>query len=301
MRNWWIAGLMLVLAACSNRPDGVMSQREMRNFLTELHLLEGVLSQNQSGMSDDRTEVYYYNALFEKHGITKADFDSSLVYYTKQPKRFERIYAGVTRDLEELEKDVLAGKFDKTLPDSILLKPEWIDLPAALAASYRFTPDSSRTRLSFAVTTSSLMTRDSYHLRFRMRREPRDSSEGVYAALRVHYADGSVDSLWTPLKNDSILRRYHFRLVASRNLPIDSLSGLLLGSKSTKGEFRVTIDSISLKRQYIPYLQDSLRNNLDTILIQSLPAGKKITPSSKTEKQEMPKKSTEIIAPDDRR
>lgn len=268
MRKGWIAFLVLLFAACSDRPDGVMSQGEMRDFLTDLHLLEGMITQQQNFGSDNRQEVYYYNALFEKHGITKADFDSSLVYYTKQPKRFERIYAGVTRDLEKLQKDIKEGKFDPVLPDSILMKPEWMDLPS-LASSYRFTPDSSRNKLRFAVTTSTLLTRDSYHLRFRMRREPRDSSEGVYAALRIHYADGSVDSISTPLKNDSILRRYYFKLVASRNLPIDSLSGVLLGSTSDKGQFRVTIDSISLKRKYIPFLQDSLRSHL------TLPASKK--------------------------
>ncbi len=295
MRNWWFICLLLVMASCSGRPDGVMSQREMRSFLTDLHLLEGVLLQNTATSGDERVEVYYYNALFEKHGITKADFDSSLVYYTKQPKRFERIYASVTRNLEEVEKDVQAGKFEKLLPDSILFKPEWVDLPA-LASTYRFTPDSARTNLSFAVTASGLMTRDSYHLRFRMRREPRDSSEGVYAALRVHYADGSVDSLYTPLKNDSILRRYHFRLVASRNLPIDSLSGVLLGSKSNKGQFRVTIDSISLKRQYIPYLQDSLRSKLDSVpMKKTTPVVSKEKPSTTTNQQKSIRKQERIL------
>lgn len=261
MRKGCIVFLVLVLAACSNRPDGVMSQSEMRSFLTDLHLLEGVLSQNQNIAGDDRQEVYYYNALFEKHGITQEIFDSSLVYYTRQPKRFERIYAGVTRNLEKLEKDVKEGKYDPVLPDSVRMKPEWMDLPS-LASSYRFTPDSTVNRLRFAVTTSTLLTRDIYHLRFRMRRAPRDSSESVYAALRIHYAGGLVDSLYTPIQNDSVLRRYHFKLVASRNLPIDSLTGVLLGAASYKGGFSVTVDSISLRRYYIPFLQDSLRNNL---------------------------------------
>jgi len=281
MRNGLLIGLLFVMAACSSRPDGVMSQREMRLFLTDLHLLEGVLAQHPEIAGDDRLQVYYYNALFEKHGITKANFDSSLVYYTKQPKRFERIYANVTRQLEQLEKDVIDGKYELAIPDSILKRPTITDLPA-LAASYRFTPDSTRTRLAFSIQNSDLMTRDVYHLRFRMRREPRDSSEGVYAALRIHYADGHTDSLSYPIKNDSILRRYHFRLVARRNLAVDSLSGVLLGAKSTKGQFRVTVDSISLKREYIAFMQDSLRNRLDSIPIAPPDSGKKAAPTSKT-------------------
>ena len=119
---FWLVVAGFILTACSSRPDGVMSQREMKEFLTDLHLLEGLISYDPTLMSDDRMQVYYYNALFSKYGITKADFDSSLVFYTKQPKRFERIYAGVVRNIEALEKDVADGKYEKILPDSIRMK-----------------------------------------------------------------------------------------------------------------------------------------------------------------------------------
>ena len=58
MRNWWFICLLLVMASCCGRPDGVMSQREMRSFLTDLPLLEGVLLQNTATSSDERVEVY---------------------------------------------------------------------------------------------------------------------------------------------------------------------------------------------------------------------------------------------------
>lgn len=264
MRNWLIVVVLVVLTSCSSRPDGVMSQREMRNFLTELHVLEGLIDNDPVISADDRLDVYYYNYLFAKHGITKADFDSSLVYYTKQPKRFERIYAGVIRNLDKLEEDVIAGKYERIIPDSVLRKPEFYNLPA-LDSMYLFAPDSTRTSLAFAVKNSALMTQDIYHLRFRLRREPADSSEGGYAALRIHYADGKVDSLVHPTYNDSVLRKYHFLFRAKRNLPVDSLSGVLLGAEKVKGKFRVYLDSITLQREYRPFLQDSLRNQLDSV------------------------------------
>lgn len=264
MRNALLACLFLLLTACYSRPDGVISPSKMRNFITELHLLEGTMAQNNVDMYDERIPVYYYNALLNKHKITKAEFDSSLVYYTNHPKRFDRIYAAVMRDLEKLEKDVLSGVYELPVPDSIRLKPEQIELPT-LASAYRFVPDSPYTRLAFTVSNVELLPLDIYHLRFRIRREPRDSSEGAYAALRVHYADGRVDSIWHPIQTDSILRRYHFQAQVVRNMPIDSLSGVLLGSKSVKGEFYAYLDSIVLHREFVPYLQDSIRNQLDTV------------------------------------
>ena len=94
--------LALFQLGCSSRPDGVMSRREMRSFLVDYHLLEGVFLAQR--IVEEAEKDNYYHALFEKHGITKADFDSSLVYYTRNPKVFERIYNGVTNDLDEIRQ-----------------------------------------------------------------------------------------------------------------------------------------------------------------------------------------------------
>ena len=81
-----LSGIMLLLAACNSRPDGVMSKSEMVDFLTDLHKLDGALATNGIGSSQDRENIYYYNALLKKHEITKDNFDSSLVWYSKNPK-----------------------------------------------------------------------------------------------------------------------------------------------------------------------------------------------------------------------
>lgn len=254
---------LFFISSCSKRPDGVLSQRKMKAVLTDMHVLDGVFE--AKGMQgNERETVYYYNALLQKYGITKADFDSSLVYYTKNPKRFERIYVGVMENIEGIETDIKSGKFHPLLPDSSLLKPIFYDIWNK-PVSYAFTPDSARQHLYFSIQDKALLTRDIYHLSFLLRLAPQDSSKNTYAALRIHYADGSVDSLSHTTVNDSILRRYRFRFRASRNIRIDSLSGVLLGSSDYAGKFGAVIDSISLKREYLPGAQDSLRLHLDSV------------------------------------
>lgn len=248
--------------ACGNRPDGVLNQRDMKDFLTDLHLLDAVL--DEKPLANERERVYYYNALLQKHSITKAEFDSSLVYYTKNPKLFERIYSGVVKNLEKFQSEVKEGKYFPVLPDSIRLKPleqEIWTLPSA----YNFTKDSIRQQAAFSIKNYNLMTKDIYLLDFLLRVAPQDSSKKAYAALRIHYADGKIDSLTHKTYNDSVLRRYAFRFRASRNVGIDSLSGVFYGSSRYAGVFNVKVDSISLKRVYVPALQDSLRLQLDTV------------------------------------
>ncbi len=251
--------------ACSNRPDGVMSQRKMKAFLTEIHLLDGVLSTQV--IENDRERAYYYNALFEKHGTSKAAFDSSLVYYTKNPKVFERIYAGVVKNLEALKSDVDGGKYFPVLPDSIRLKPTKLDIWSQPLA-FKLPEDSVKNNAVFSISHRALLTKDIYHLHFLLRVAPQDSIEhDAYAALRIHYANGQVDSLTHPISTDSVLRRYKFRMKASRNFTIDSLTGAFFNDWNKSKKLKISVDSISLNREYIVALQDSLRLQLDSVSV----------------------------------
>lgn len=258
-----IFGLIFSGLFSCNRPEGVMSQGEMRDFLTDLHRLDGTLAVRFSGATE-REKVYYYNALFQKHGITKANFDSSLVYYTRNPKTFDRIYAGVIRDLNEINEDVKANKYHPVLPDSSLLKPVVYNIWTG-KSNYVFTDDSIRQKVYFVVRDNALLTKDIYELNFCLRIAKSDSCKNPYSVLRVHYADGHVDSIFCKNRQDSVRWKYKFRYRAMHNVKIDSLSGYLLGSTRYKGKFNARIDSVSLMREYLPAIQDSLRLHLDSV------------------------------------
>lgn len=260
--KWMLCCVLIFQFSCNNRPDDVLSRREMRSFLTELHQLEGVFSSDYSINEDEKQ--FYYQALFLKHGITKAQFDSSLVYYTKNPKIFERIYTGVNKNLEALKGDVEAGKFLPEIPDSIKFKPVEINI-WNLASEIKLPDDTIQYKLNFGISNDQLLTKDLYNFSFRMRAFPNDSVKKGYTAFRIHYADGHVDSLWHQVLNDSVLRRYKFRFNAVRNIKIDSLSGVFFGYNKPRDTIQVQIDSIRLLRKYIPAIQDTLRLKLDTI------------------------------------
>lgn len=100
---------LIFVFACSKRPKNIMSKRQMRSFLVDLHVLEGSLGSDYTITIDDKT--YYYHNLFEKHGINKAQFDSSIAYYAHDPKKFERIYLRVNKDIENLQADILDYKY----------------------------------------------------------------------------------------------------------------------------------------------------------------------------------------------
>lgn len=97
--------LLVGMLSCTIRPKNVLSKSEMVDVLYDLHKTDGVVHvQAVSYVQDEELKKYYESTLL-KHGITQAQFDSSIVWYTDNPKRFSKIYPIVIRRLQaELDK-----------------------------------------------------------------------------------------------------------------------------------------------------------------------------------------------------
>ncbi len=95
---------MLAFTACDSRPDGVLSEETMEELMVEMYLLEGDASVIDSTYNTD-FKTPYYNALLTKHGVTAAQFDSSMIYYYTQGKAIEQLHKRVVDRLEKMQAD----------------------------------------------------------------------------------------------------------------------------------------------------------------------------------------------------
>ncbi len=90
MRNIIYITLSFLLLASCERPDYVLSKSDMEQALYDYHLTQAMVS-NLS--SEDRYKAeMYMNAVYEKNGITKEQFDSSIVWYNRHTEDLEDIY-----------------------------------------------------------------------------------------------------------------------------------------------------------------------------------------------------------------
>lgn len=249
--------LFIGLIACNSRPKGVINEKDMTNILTEIHKLDGILLEKgyQFGNSVEKQQYYFF--ILKKYDVTQAEFDSSLVWYNKNPKKFEVIYDNVLLKLTDFENEVKSNKYHPI--DSIELAKRKDDVWDK-NRNYQFNKDSVRTCLDFEIKNSNFLLGDVYVLKFLQRIAPEDSCKNPHVVLRINYTNGKKDSAYAITHNDSLLRKFSLRLPALRKLKIKSISGSLLGSKAYKGKFNATLDSIVLLRQYNTRFQDSLRN-----------------------------------------
>jgi len=252
----FLTGFILLLSACNSRPNGVLNERQMTNVLTDMHKTDAVLNEKGLAYGHYNEKGAYYKFIFKKYNITKAQFDSSLVWYSKNPRIFDNMYDKVLINLTSLQKEVKNGKYHPvdTLDMTKMRTNIWNK-----RNRYILTHDSLRTHLYFEILNTDFLYGDVYELKFLQLIAPEDSCKKPRVVLRINYANGKTDSVYRTAYNDSLLRRYTFRFTAFRKLKIKSVSGELLASKGYKGKQNVDIDSITLFREFNAKKQDSLR------------------------------------------
>lgn len=251
----FMLSLLFTWQSCQNRPKNVMNQNDMVEFLTELHKLDGSLVVNSYTTSEPKANRLYYNALFKKYGITKADFDSSMVWYVHNPKRFSKIYSKVVDNLTQFEKDVNDRKFHPI--DSVALRNQEKDIWNG-KYQYIVNKDTSAFSVDYRIDNQQLQWSDSYTLSFRMRVFAPDSIVNNSIVMRINYANRASDSIVAKLYPDSILRKYKLTLAARYQDSIVSITGLLLKNNSNKVKMLAKIDSIKFIRHFDELAQDSI-------------------------------------------
>ncbi len=119
--------LLLTAGFVSCRPRGILHSWEMRDVMVDLHKTDALIQASGLMYGHSEQNAIYYAQVMEKHGITQAQFDSSLVWYTAHPKFFDKIYPRVIHKLEEEQEQFLAlheaELEDIMLPDTPIPAP----------------------------------------------------------------------------------------------------------------------------------------------------------------------------------
>lgn len=92
MRVLLLALAFICLAGCG-RKKVPLNEKEFTSLLIDIHLADGSLSVAKGlGGLNDMKNYAYYNDVFNKYGIGRAEFDSCLHYYSAQTVQFSKMY-----------------------------------------------------------------------------------------------------------------------------------------------------------------------------------------------------------------
>ena len=247
--RWTLIACLALMSSCGKEiPDEIIQPSKMEKVLYDYHLTMG-MSDNSKNTEKEARKKY----IFQKHGITAADFDSSMVWYTRESqelmsiyenlnKRFKREYEHVERLLESREeantRSFASGDtVDVWMKENIL----W------------FTKSPLNNRLTFEIKADS-----TFHPKdaFDWNMDYYFMTEGeAIMGLNVIYENDSVIGM-TKSITESGPQSIYLHTDSAYN--IKSLNGFVYVPQSQAKQPNILLHKINLTRYHMPEPTDSL-------------------------------------------
>ena len=219
--------LTSLLVACSpSLPSGILDEDDMTDVLVDFHLAQG-MAEAQS----ENTDIARYNyiqAIFRKHRITEAEFDSSMIYWSGRAEDFAEIYDNVvTRVQAQAERmglelssnqDQFASLTNEGDTANIWLGKDFACIVAnPVQCIYSFTMKADTT----------FKAGDSFIWRFKTQFVGRSMNNEAIALLNFYYDNDTVCCINDLLRNRPKNEMRHVPGRAIDSLNLRSISGFI--------------------------------------------------------------------------
>ncbi|MFT6166020.1 MAG: putative nucleic acid-binding protein [Vicingaceae bacterium] len=117
MKHIFLGLLFISIISCNKEkksPDYLLEQDKFVKVLTDFETAEAIV---RLGYNRTKDSLIYndsvYVAVFRKHEITKAIFDSNFTYYSNKPQEFEKIFEKVITNLSTMSAKIQEKKVEE--------------------------------------------------------------------------------------------------------------------------------------------------------------------------------------------
>ena len=232
--------LALVAAACHRVPDSVIQPDDMAELMADVRVADAVIAVNPSQYNAPGTREALRDAVFARHGVTKEQFDSSLVWYGHN--------IGVYQDVTDRSIEILEARLERVngvvAEAALSVAGDSVDVwqrPSALTVN-SFSPSQY---ITFNLSADRNWERgDFFTWNARLAVPPVSATWSMTA----EYSDGTIETVISSL-DVTELNRQSITFFTDTTRTAVALSGwLYLGME---GRRPVVVDSISLTRSRI--------------------------------------------------
>jgi hypothetical protein len=224
----------------------------MEDILYDIHIAEATMNTKRVP-STKEIRRSYYDYIFEKHHITRKQFEKSIKWYAANPKKLETIYENVKKRIEKLQVDVYNYVYhpeEKVLEEQKMLDTIHI---FKFEKEYNFAHFSPKDSLAFKIENREYFAlADRFILRFLMQVVGFDDKQNYLPNtknfLTVTYSNGTRKTMISKIKSNNKWYLYTFQMpVNDTVVPVKINGNLFDGNDMIRS---LKIDSVSLTRIY---------------------------------------------------
>ncbi len=107
--------VLLAFVSCSGDKKYIIPEKKMASLLVDIHLADEIgTSRYELDPEMDLDSAGLYGWVFSKHGVTRAEFDSSMLYYAGKPDVLNRIYTKVIAGLSKMEAELAKAEQEES-------------------------------------------------------------------------------------------------------------------------------------------------------------------------------------------
>lgn len=217
-----IAGL---ISACNRVPDGVIKPDKMAALMADIRVADAVVTVNPNDYRNPAAREALKKAVFDRHGVTEADYDSSLVWYGHNIGRYQEVNEMTIKILE----DRLRTAGSRASAAAMSVAGDSVDIWNG-ERLYTFNSRSATKYLTFSLQPDrNWEAGDIYtwHTRFVV---PAASAEW---AITAEYDDGVIETLYSNMYTSNATRQNLMFITDSTRM-----------AKQISGWIRVTTDDL---------------------------------------------------------
>lgn len=289
----------LLMGCKPKRPSGILSESKMENVMVDYHLAQGMAEAAEGDIEEARYR--YIQAVFQKHHITEAVFDSSLVYYFENSEKFLEIYKNVSQRVQaQAEKYGVDARATQNQYSHLTNQGDtanvWTHhnnaciIPNRLQNIYQFT----------LTADSTYQLGDSFIWHFHTQYITQGYDREAYAILTLQYDNDSVVSVTQNIRGNN-----NFDLNFSPSAPLDTvalrkINGFVYMPTMQQGENSMVVlllRDLSMIRMHAEKKEAEEEEEVDSVLTDSvehdtmpMSAGKRLSPLEIRDKQPHQKK-----------
>jgi hypothetical protein len=99
--------LFLSFLSCQSKEKKErLSPDKMTEIIIDLHMADGIMSVHRIRRDLEVEPKEVYDSVLKKHGVNMEQFENSVKYYSKNMKKYTKIYNQVIKHFSQLETEI---------------------------------------------------------------------------------------------------------------------------------------------------------------------------------------------------